>query len=213
MAFKTTITSSQIANLQWLNTTGSSNYEKVDLKQLNSLLDYYGLMALENINKKMIEKSVINTGDMGKTMHYKTTSDENVDTLSIYIKDYYRFVDKGVKGVKYDKNAPQSPYRFKTLTGMTKTGRESIKSLITSGRAKVRSITQSASKTESKGLGFKGKKSLIDRQTDTLIYLIKKHGIKATNFFKEGFEETFKTLEKDLGEALSTDIAINIVTL
>ena len=213
MAVKIDMTSSQIANLTWLNQQGSASYENVDLKRLNALLDYYGLLALRNINKKIIEKGVVNSGDMAKTMYYELTDDNNVDTLSIYIKDYYRFVDKGVKGVKFDKNAPQSPYRFKTLTGMSKTGRESIKSLITSGRAKVRSIRQSASKTESKGLGFKGKKSLIDRQTDTLIYLIKKHGIKATNFFKEGFEETFKTLEKDLGEALSTDIAINIVTL
>jgi len=213
MAVKADMTSNQIANLTWLNEQGNASFENVDLKRLNALLDYYGLLALRNINKKIIEKGVVNSGDMAKTMYYELTDDNNVDTLSIYIKDYYRFVDKGVKGVKFDKNAPQSPYRFKTLTGMSKTGRESIKSLITSGRAKVRSIKQSASKTESKGLGFKGKKSLIDRQTDTLIYLIKKHGIKATNFFKEGFEETFKTLEKDLGEALSTDIAINIVTL
>ena len=213
MAVKANITSNQIANLTWLNEQGNATLEKVDLKRLNALLDYYGLLALKNINKKIIDKGVVNSGDMGKTMYYELTDDNNVDTISIYIKDYYRFVDKGVKGVKFDKNAPQSPYKFKTLTGMSKTGRESIKSLITSGRAKVRAITQSASKTESKGLSHKGKRSLIDTQTDTLIYLIKKHGIKATNFFKEGFEETFKTLEKDLGEALSTDIAINIVTL
>jgi hypothetical protein len=212
MAVKTDMTSSQIANLTWLNQQGKG-YEKIDLKRLNALLDYYGLKALENINKKIVEKQVVNSGDMAKTMNYKITSDNNVDTISIYIKDYYRFVDKGVKGVTFDKNAPQSPYKFKTLTGMSKTGRESIKSLITSGRAKVRAITKSVSKTESKGLSHKGKKSLIDRQTDTLIYLIKKHGIKATNFFKEGFEETFKTLEQDLAEALSTDISINIVTI
>jgi hypothetical protein len=180
---------------------------------LNSLLDYYGLLALKNINSKIIDNAVINSGEMGKTMYYEITDDNNVDTISIYIKDYYRFVDKGVKGKMFDKNAPRSPYRFKTLTGMSPKGRESIKSLITSGRAKVRAITKSVSKTESKGLSHKGKRSLIDTQTDTLIYLIKKHGIKATNFFKEGFEETFKTLQKDLAEALSTDIAINIVTI
>lgn len=213
MAFKANMTSSQLANLNWLNQQGKEGYENIDLKRLNALLDYYGLLALENINKKIVEKQVVNTGDMAKTMNYKLTNDNNVDTLSIYIKDYYRFVDKGVKGFVFDKNAPQSPYKFRSLTGMSKTGRESIKASITSGRAKVRSITQSVSKTETKGLSHKGKKSLIDRQTDTLIYLIKKHGIKATNFFKEGFEETFKTLEKDLGEALSADIAINIVTI
>jgi hypothetical protein len=61
-------------------------------------------------------------------------------------------------------------------------------------------------------LQFKGtKKSLLDKQTDQLIYNIKRFGIKTTDFFKDGFEQTFKDLQKDLGAALKKDISINLI--
>lgn len=205
------ITQSQVANLDWAsNQTGSANYNPLDI--INSVLEQYGLIAISNIQRNIKDRQVVNSGQMSSTMYQKLDVDNGQQSLKIYIKDYYRFVDKGVKGVKSTKNAPKSPYRYKTLTGMSKEGRSSIQSLITSGKAKVRVISQASSKTEKRGLQFKGtKKSLLDRQTDQLIYNIKKHGIKTTNFFKDGFEQTFKDLQKDLGEALKKDISINLI--
>lgn len=204
------ITQSQVANLDWLNSTGSSEYNSVEI--INSVLEQYGLIAISNIQRNIKDRQVVNSGQMSTTMYQKVDVENGMQSLKIYIKDYYRFVDKGVKGVKSTKNAPNSPYRYKTLTGMSKEGRVSIQSLITSGKAKVRVISQSASKTEKRGLQYKGtKKSLLEKQTDQLIYNIKKYGIKTTNFFKDGFEETFKDLQKDLGEALKKDISINLI--
>jgi hypothetical protein len=204
------ITQSQVANLDWLNSTGSSEYNSVEI--INSVLEQYGLVAISNIQRNIKDRQVVNSGQMSSTMYQKVDNENGQQSLKIYIKDYYRFVDKGVKGVKSTNNAPKSPYRYKTLTGMSKEGRSSIQSLITSGKAKVKVISQASSKTERRGLQFKGtKKSLLEMQTDQLIYNIKKYGIKTTNFFKDGFEETFKDLQKDLGAALKKDISINII--
>lgn len=204
------ILQSQVANLDWLNSTGSADYNSVEI--INSVLEQYGLIAISNIQRNIKDRKVVNSGEMSSTMYQKVDIENGMQSLKIYIKDYYRFVDKGVKGVEFDKNAPKSPYRYRNLYKMTKEGRASIQSLITSGKAKVRVISQSASKTEKRGLQYKGtKKSLLERQTNQLIYNIKKHGIKTTNFFKDGFEETFKDLQKDLGEALKRDISINII--
>ena len=204
------ITQSQVANLDWLKSTGSADYNPVEI--INSVLEGYGLIAISNIQRNIKDRQVVNSGQMSSTMYQKVDNENGQQSLKIYIKDYYRFVDKGVKGVKSTNNAPKSPYRYKTLTGMSKEGRSSIQSLITSGKAKVKVISQASSKTERRGLQFKGtKKSLLEMQTDQLIYNIKKYGIKTTNFFKDGFEETFKDLQKDLGAALKKDISINII--
>jgi len=204
------ITQSQVANLDWLKSTGSADYNPVEI--INSVLEGYGLVAISNIQRNIKDRQVVNSGQMSSTMYQKVDNDNGMQSLKIYIKDYYRFVDKGVKGVKSTKNAPKSPYKYRTLTGMSKEGRSSIQSLITSGKAKVRVISQASSKTEKRGLQFKGtKKSLLDKQTDQLIYNIKKYGIKTTDFFKDGFEQTFKDLQKDLGEALKRDISINLI--
>jgi hypothetical protein len=204
------ITQSQVANLDWLKSTGSADYNPLEI--INSVLEQYGLIAISNIQRNIKDRQVVNSGQMSSTMYQKLDVENGQQSLKIYIKDYYRFVDKGVKGVKSTKNAPKSPYRYRTLTGMSKEGRTSIQSLITSGKAKVRVISQASSKTEKRGLQFKGtKKSLLEMQTDQLIYNIKKYGIKTTNFFKDGFEQTFKDLQKDLGEALKRDISINLI--
>jgi len=205
-----TILQSQVANLDWLESTGSSEYNSVEV--VNSILEQYGLIAISNIQRNIKDRQVVNSGQMSSTMYQKLDVENGMQSLKIYIKDYYRFVDKGVKGVEFDKNAPKSPYQYRSLYTMSKEGRSSIQSLITSGKAKVRVISQASSKTEKRGLQFKGtKKSLLDKQTDQLIYNIKKHGIKTTNFFKDGFEQTFKDLQKDLGEALKRDISINLI--
>lgn len=205
------ITQSQVANLDWLHTTGSSEYNPIEI--INSVLEQYGLIAISNIQKNIKDRQVVNSGQMSSTMYQKLDVENGKQSLKIYIKDYYRFVDKGVKGVKKQSNAPDSPYKFKSLTSMSKEGRSSIQSLITSGKAKVRVINKASSKTEKRGLQFKGtKKSLLEKQTNQLIYNIKKYGIKTTDFFKDGFEDTFKDLQEDLANALKKDISINIIT-
>jgi hypothetical protein len=58
------------------------------------------------------------------------------------------------------------------------------------------------------GVSFSKKGSLIDRQVETLSYLIKKFGIKTTNYFTDAFNKTFENFEIKMAEAVETDIVI-----
>ena len=52
------------------------------------------------------------------------------------------------------------------------------------------------------------KKSLIDQQVDTLIYNIKKYGIKKTDYFTDAFEKVFANWEQDMAEAFGEDVKL-----
>jgi hypothetical protein len=47
-------------------------------------------------------------------------------------------------------------------------------------------------------------------QTDQLIYLIRKHGVKRTEYFNDAFDTIFGTFSEDMAKAYGQDIAINI---
>jgi hypothetical protein len=138
--------------------------------------------------------------------------DNNGNRLTITMLDYYDFVNEGVKGVKSSKNASTSPYKFKNY-GMSQEGRASIKEYILSGKAKVRNTQGDKARgigLERKGVKFSQKKSLIDRQVDTLIYNIKKYGIKKTDYFTDAFEKVFANWERDMAEAYGEDFALSL---
>ena len=129
------------------------------------------------------------------------------NTLRIYMANYYDFVNKGVKGVDSSKNAPSSPYKYKTY-GMSEAGRKSIKQYIQSGKAKIKVATR---KNTVNAVGQEKKKvSLLDLKTDALVYLIKKWGIKTTNFFDDATEQVQKEMIEDLGEVMARTIVIQI---
>jgi hypothetical protein len=63
---------------------------------------------------------------------------------------------------------------------------------------------------EKKGIKYKPKLSLIDRQTNEAIYMIKRFGIKTTKYFDDAVKVALGTLQDDLREALKRDIIIQI---
>jgi hypothetical protein len=93
---------------------------------------------------------------------------------------------------------------------MSSEGRASLKRYILSGKAKVASVQNDKALGiggEKKGVAFSNK-TLIDKQVDTLAYLIKRFGIKKTNYFTDAFNKTFQTFEVDMVEAAGRDIVI-----
>jgi hypothetical protein len=124
--------------------------------------------------------------------------------------DYYDYPNEGVKGVDSSSNAPKSPYQYKNY-GMPASGRASLKKYIQSGKAKITSVMNDKALGkggERIGVSFSKKGSLIDRQVETLSYLIKKFGIKTTNYFTDAFNKTFENFEVKMAEAVESDIVI-----
>ena len=191
------------------NLEGDFNLEDnkvIDLKDVTlSFFEKYAAIYLEAISKSIEKNKVVGSGKMLKGIDPQISKDDS--TMRIYMADYYDFVNKGVKGVKNYKNAPASPYKYKNY-GMNAEGRASIKDYIQSGKAKISVATK---KNTTNAVGLEKKKiSLIDLKTNTLIYLIKKYGIKTTNFFDEATESVRKSMIEDISEVMAQTIVIQI---
>lgn len=177
---------------------------------VNSVLEQYGAELLTNIDKFAKGKSITASGDLLSNMIPEIVEENGVTIFRLRMLDYYDYPNEGVKGVRSSENAPNSPYQYKNY-GMPASGRASLKRYILSGKAKVSSVMNDKALGiggERKGVRFAEKKSLIDRQVDTLAYLIKRFGIKTTNYFTDAFNETFKNFEVKMAEALEKDIVI-----
>jgi hypothetical protein len=173
------------------------------------LLEQYGAELLTNISYFANNKGVVGSGDLLDSMIPELTEENGIDIFRLRMLDYYDYPNEGVKGVNSSSNAPGSPYQYRNY-GMSSEGRASLKKYILSGKAKITSVRNDKALGkggEKIGVAFDNK-TLIDKQVDTLAYLIKRFGIKKTNYFTDAFNKTFKTFEVDMVEAAGRDIVI-----
>lgn len=181
----------------------------VEFGVVASLLEQYGAELLTNISYFANNKGVVGSGDLLDSMVPELTEENGVDIFRLRMFDYYDYPNEGVKGVNSSSNAPGSPYQYRNY-GMSSEGRASLKRYILSGKAKITSVKNDKALGkggEKIGVAFNNK-TLIDKQVDTLAYLIKRFGIKKTNYFTDAFNKTFKTFEVDMVEAAGRDIVI-----
>jgi hypothetical protein len=205
------ITQSQQSNANWLEGTGSGQI-KFDAKGIDKILLKRAKEFQGNLIKSIEKHKVTSTGAMESNIGFYLKHESATETsLLIDLAYYAKFVDKGVKGWKDSRNAPRSPYQFKTK-GMSKDGIASIRKMISEGKKKVK-VTDikkyGAIGYENKNKKHKG--SLLDRQTATAVYMIKKYGIKTRNFIKEPLEKTFKGIEVEIGDLVGMQLMINII--
>jgi hypothetical protein len=190
--------------LKWIG--GSSEFENANL---DTKLKQVAAKLIDNIQRFARERKVVDSGDLINSKNFRTTISET-DTkteLDIFMLYYADFVNKGVKGVRSSKNAPNSPYKFKNY-GMSDDGRKSIMESIKRGRMVVRNVKYQKVGLEGKR---KEKKSKIERETEQAIYLIKRFGIKQTNYLDDAFAETFKDVDASLLDALGNEIFIKLI--
>lgn len=201
------------SKLEFLDGTGSYKYSLQDLKAIDGALELKAIEFLKNVEKKIRDKQIIASGKLLDAKSFSSKVQDKKDgvkELLLYMIEYGAYVDKGVKGWKSKKNAPKSPYQFKTK-GMNEQGRKSIQSYIESGKAKVRNVAYKKEGLETKfEKQTKSKKTEIEKQVDEVVWNIKKYGIKTTNFYTDAFNETFKDLGKELSEAIGKDIIVKL---
>jgi hypothetical protein len=167
------------------------------------LFNLYAVKFKDAIVEQIKLKEINATGKLADNI--KLNVYEDGSGFSISMLDYYDFVNKGVKGVGSHKNAPASPYQYKNY-GMPKSARNGLKNYIEKGRASISAVNQK--KTT---IGAEVKKiSLIDLKVNTLVYLIKKFGIKTTNYFDIATESVAKDLGEDIMYLLGKTIVVQI---
>ena len=172
------------------------------------VFEQFGKEFLLNLGRFANKRKVVASGNLLSQSRFEIEG----NVMRIIVPDYYDYPNEGVRGVKSSKNAPGSPYKYKSY-GMNSEGRNSIKRYIQSGKAKIETVR----KTRDKALGVgleKKKLSLIDAQTNQLVYLIKAFGIKKTNYFTDALYATFgKEFELKMTEAFGKEIVFTLEKL
>lgn len=177
---------------------------------VNGVLEQYGAELLKNISYYANNKKVVSSGDLINSMVPEIIEGNGSIIFRLKMIDYYDFPNEGVKGFKSTTNAPKSPYKYKNY-GVPNSMKDSLKKYIQSGKAKITSVMNDKALGkggERKGLRFAGKKTLIDTQVATLGYLIKRFGIKSTNYFTDAFNKTFEGFEVKIIEAAASGIIL-----
>lgn len=193
----------------FLNSVGES---KIQFVVTSAALEEYGVLFKQRITELINQRQVVGSGKLSDSITPVIVEEGDTAILQIRLLDYYDYPNQGVKGVRSSKNAPASPYKYKSYR-MNEEGRASIRNYILSGKAKVRLVRNDKAAgigLERKGISQKQGKSLIDRQTNQLIYLIKRYGIKATNYFTDAFKETMSDFEVTMSEAVGRDIVLTL---
>lgn len=173
---------------------------------LGKVLAAYGSEFKVEVTKSINEKNIVASGALAsdKNIIVEVAQSGSSAELTVRMLNYYDFVNKGVKGVKSIRNAPASPYQFKTL-GMNDAGRESLRNYITQGKAKATTFA----KYRKLGVEKKGA-SLMDTQVNTLAYLIKAFGIKARPYFDEVYQKVFADVEDVIIETAGAEMLISL---
>lgn len=117
---------------------------------------------------------------------------------------YYKFLNKGVKGVKSGEPA-DSPYFFRNAYTMSKSGRDNLRKMISQGGMKIAVVKPG------KEVGLERKRrSVADMQLSTLISRIKSGGIKKRPFLDEALAENGDEVAAIISKAFAKEVILSI---
>lgn len=192
------ISKSNLNDLEILSGEGVGKFEIVT-EALNRVAKKF----LENLEANIKAAKFAGSGSLLTNMTYEVSPDGK--SVDIILNNYYDFVNQGVRGWGSSNNAPNSPYSYSKKAKSSSNGefRRSIKQYIESGRAKISNVRND----RALGIGTE-RKSLIDANTDTLMYLIRRFGIKATNYFTKTVNESRDDIQLIIAEAVGKDIIL-----
>lgn len=176
------------------------------LGTMEAMLTLYISEFLTQASDNLNRTNSISTGKLEESLNFKVTPLANGYKVDFTALDYYKFVDKGVQGVKGSKNTT-SPYKFKFINP-SKSHVEAIKKWISNNNltALVTDINRYGPTLRER----KGKTMPQDRAAFLVARSIKKKGIAATNFWQDAFDDTFKDFGVRMSEALGRSITVNL---
>jgi hypothetical protein len=191
--------------LSYIDLGGDDSFGLKDERELKTSLEDLAQRFYLKVVAEAEKRKHFVSGDMisDKNLSQRITKEGSLTTVELFMVEYADYVNQGVKGVKSDKNAPNSPYQFKTL-GMPEDARKGLKDGIAAG--KIRLTDKSKTKYGKEGLETKSKDTanqdeINEREANTMAYLIKAYGIKTSGFIDTAWKEWAKEIKPDLAKA------------
>jgi hypothetical protein len=191
------------------NKLGKSDYSIEDTANIDlnnptlALFFEYATIFQKEIREQIKDKNINASGQLADKID--VVANEDGTGIFINMVDYYDFVNKGVKGVDYQDNAPNSPYQYETYK-MPKSARDGLKKYINSGKASIRVVN-----TKKTTIAAEQKRvSLIDTKVNQLVYNIKKYGIKTTGYLDNAMAIVLPKLSEDILNLIGRAIVVQI---
>jgi hypothetical protein len=195
----------------WLDRTGSGDFKIEEANAVSKFLDSKAKRFLLDVQKNARKYKLIGSGKLVGSggNRVKITKQGSLTFAEFYLIYYGFFQNYGVKGWGDSKNAPDSPYQFKSK-GMDEAGVSAIRKMIMSGRKKTKNV-----KYKKVGLERKGKdgqvSNPIDTATNQAVWNIKKYGIKSKPFYTEAWNKHFGKFDNELFTAMKRVIVAELL--
>jgi len=145
-------------------------------------------------------------------VQFLDTASDNLKKTGSYLinfkaLDYFKFVDKGVRGAGSSRKNSTSPYRFKFITP-SKNHVTAIEKWIIKNR-------MTATARDLKGRTGRERKAIDPTKgRQQLAYIIaksiKRDGLYETGFWSDAFDQTFKDFGQKMSAALGKTITVNL---
>lgn len=195
-----------------LDDSNIGSYQVVKLKAIADALYYlaakYVEFATNNLEKAdRVASGALSSSIVALPMEVMGT----VYSVSIKLDDYYKFVDKGVKGWA-DEKGGNSPYQFKNYG---KSGRKNSKMVTAIRKWLVTEGLQGAAVNPHKSIYAREKKqaSITDTSTKLAIIIsrsIKKKGLRPSHFWSDAEKSVMQLAEAEFAAAIKVDIINSI---
>jgi hypothetical protein len=174
-------------------------------KLLAGYIERFLNKAADNLNKT----NSVTTSNLLDSLDFNIVSNRNGYTINFTALDYYKFVDKGVRGAGRSAKNSTSPYKFKYITP-SKSHVTAIEKWIIRNR-----LTATAKDVNKYGRTGRERKAIDPTKgRQTLAYIIarsiKRDGLYETGFWSDAFEETFRDFGVKMSEALGKTITVNL---
>lgn len=165
----------------------------MDQKEVEKTFQEFGdyVIAKAKANLKSSNKSA--SGKLSESLDYELKVGANSIEFDFFAEDYWKFVDKGVKGKTSSAKAPNSPYQFGSGTGKKGGLRSAIDKWV---------IQKGLNNVRDKQGRFINRKQMVS-MISSAIY---NRGLRPTEFFSKPFEEGFKQLPDEILEAYGKDL-------
>lgn len=172
-------------------------------QELSNYITAFLNKASDNLNKT----NSITTGALDQSLSFEVVPTNTGYLVNFKALDYFRFVDKGVRGAGSSRKNNTSPYSFKYITPskshVTAIEKWIIRNRLTATRSDLKGRTTRESKAIDPNKGRRDLAYIIAKS-------IKRDGLYETGFWSDAFDETFKDFGQKMSTALGKAITVNL---
>jgi len=177
------------------------------LDPMQALLSKYISEFLTTASDNLKKTGSVTTGALDESLDFNIVKLRNGYRIDFTALDYYKFVDKGVRGAGTSRKNNSSPYRFKFINPS--------KSHVTAVEKWIIRNRLTATARDLKGREGRERKAIDPTKgRKTLAYIIarsiKRDGLYETGFWSDAFDKTFADFGAEMSKALGQSITVSL---